>query len=256
MILEDATFEAFGYYPSALKPQSTKRILACCDICGEFKITSKNVYYTLCRSCSLKGHTVTEETKRKICEGNKGKTVTDEVKRKISKAHKGLLAGDKHPQWKGGKVERICKVCGKIFYTKQCQVKNGYGNYCSYSCSTKEQRHNAKPEKTAPEKAFEDICKKYALPFTFVGDGSFWLGNANPDFVHNTKKIAVEVFGDYWHGQLVNRNVRKVQTVEGRKEQLKAEGYKCIVFWESDLMRENADKFVLRELRKEQRRRK
>ena len=241
MILEDATFEAFGYYSSDLSHGSGKRILACCDLCGKFRVTTKNTYYSLCKSCSQKGKNHTDESKRKMSEAHIGKTLTDDTKRKIGKGN-----------WKGGKVERICKVCGKTFHAQKSDVKNGYGNYCSRSCKVKAQRHNAKPEKTAPERIFEAICMKHQLPFTFVGDGALWVGNANPDFVHNTKKIAVEVFGDYWHGQLVNRNVRYTGTVEGRKEQLKAEGYKCIIFWESDLMREDADKFVLRELRKEQ----
>ena len=262
MILEDATYEAYGYYPKDLLHHSGKPILAYCDLCGEFKVTRKRSYRTFCMSCSLKGKIVSDDAKHNMSEAKKGKTHTDETKRKMRDAQLGEKGnnygkcGKEAHSWKGGKVERVCKVCGKIFYTKQCKVKNGYGKYCSNSCRMKAQRHNARPTKTAPEKAFEDICKKYALPFTFVGDGSFWLGNANPDFVHNTKKIAVEVFGDYWHGQLVNRNVRYTGTVEGRTAQLKAEGYKTIILWESDLMRDDADKFVLRELRKEQRKKK
>ena len=246
MILEDATYEAFGYYPSALKPQSHKPILSYCNLCGEFRVTSKYSYRTLCLSCVMKSKSG----------WNKGKTTPEEVKRKLSENHADI-AGDKHPNWKGGPIERICKVCGKTFFVRRDEVKKGRGIHCSHSCSIKAHRHNTKPEKTAPEKAFEDICKKYALPFTFVGNGALWLGNANPDFVHNTKKIAVEVFGNFWHGQWLGfKDISYNRTVKGRKEQLKAEGYKCIIFWELDLMRENADKFVLRELRKEQRRRK
>ena len=120
MILEDATFEAFGYYPSDLTPQTHKRILAYCEICGEFKVTRKNGYHTLCKSCSHKGKTLTEEAKRKIGEGNKGKTLTDESKRKISKAQKGHTVteeakrkmseahkGKKNYNWKGGKKARV-----------------------------------------------------------------------------------------------------------------------------------------------------
>ena len=292
MILEEASKEAFCYYPSELKPQSHKVVLAACDICGEFKVTTKNAYYALCKSCSLKGHTVTEETKRKIREAIKGKTVTDETKRKQSEAHKG----DKSSSWKGGKAERKCKGCGNIFYVPQCIVKNGDGNYCSKSCSVKSktgekssnwkggevkrkckvcgktfyvkpnvvkkgngiycshscrmkaQRHNARPTKTVPERKFEAICNKYLLPFKFVGDGSLWLGNAIPDFVHTSKKIALEVFGDYWHSPLINRNIRYTGTVEGRTEQLAAEGYKTIILWDIDLMREDAEKFILHEM--------
>ena len=102
MILEEATHEAFGYYPSALKSKSNKRILAACDICGEFKVTRKNEYRTLCGSCSLKGHTVTEETKRKISKVHKGKTLTAEHKQHLSDNHADFR-GEKSGSWKGGK---------------------------------------------------------------------------------------------------------------------------------------------------------
>ena len=92
MILEDATFEAFGYYPSALKPQSNKRVLSCCDICGEFRVTTKSDYRSLCGSCSHKGKT---------------HTVTDDVKRKISAALKGIFKCEKNSHWKGGKKASV-----------------------------------------------------------------------------------------------------------------------------------------------------
>jgi very-short-patch-repair endonuclease len=38
------------------------------------------------------------------------------------------------------------------------------------------------------------IIKKYDLPFTFVGNGNFFIGRKNPDFIHNSKKIVIEVF--------------------------------------------------------------
>ena len=52
MILEDATYEAFGYYPRELSYGSNKPILAACELCGKFRITSKHDYYVLCGSCA------------------------------------------------------------------------------------------------------------------------------------------------------------------------------------------------------------
>lgn len=37
------------------------------------------------------------------------------------------------------------------------------------------------------------------LGFRFVGDGRFRIGRKCPDFVHRTKKIAVELFGSRFH---------------------------------------------------------
>lgn len=55
MILEEATKEAFGYYPNTLKPQSNKPIIAACDDCGKKRKIYKCAYRSLCRSCVQKG---------------------------------------------------------------------------------------------------------------------------------------------------------------------------------------------------------
>ena len=54
MILEEKTFEKFGYYPGELKPKSSKKILAACDKCGKVRINRKSMYRALCRKCSNK----------------------------------------------------------------------------------------------------------------------------------------------------------------------------------------------------------
>jgi group I intron endonuclease len=58
-------------------------------------------------SKALKGHLVTEETRRKLSEShkgkpsnNKGKKASEETRRKLSEAHKGVQAGEKHPMTK------------------------------------------------------------------------------------------------------------------------------------------------------------
>jgi hypothetical protein len=122
MILELETFEKYGYYPSALKPQSNKHILAACDKCRKVRITSKNAYRTLCNSCANKGKKHTEETKAKMSAARKGRIFTEEHKANISTALKGennpnfgkhlteeqkakqsaIMKGAKSPNYKGG----------------------------------------------------------------------------------------------------------------------------------------------------------
>jgi hypothetical protein len=202
MILEEATKEAFGYYFWDLSKESTKHILVACELCGEFRITRKRLYRTFCRSCAQRGKKRSEESKAKqgaAIRGEKnhffGKKHTDKSKALISKNHADLK-GRNHPEWKP-KIKCICETCGGIFEVWPSVKKEGNGKYCSYSCSTKARRHNKKPLETKPELIFEDICTKHNLPFHFVGDGSLWLGNANPDFIHNTRKLCVEIYGDY-----------------------------------------------------------
>ena len=80
MILEDATKEAFGYYASELTLQSGKPILAACETCGEFKVTTKNYYYTFCISYSMKGKTASDKTKAKLSLIQKGKNLQTSIK--------------------------------------------------------------------------------------------------------------------------------------------------------------------------------
>ena len=88
-----------------------------------------------------KGFHHSEETKKKISESHKGnkyhlgKHLSEEAKKKISEAHKGKYSGENNPNWKGGKVERKCIVCGKTFYVKQKVVRKGGGLFCSYKCA-------------------------------------------------------------------------------------------------------------------------
>ena len=60
----------------------------------------------------------------------------------------------------------------------------------------------------------------------------------------------MEIFGDYWHSPLLNRKLGEKSTLTYRKRALKEYGWKLIVFWESDLKREDAEQFVLGKLQK------
>lgn len=153
------------------------------------------------------------------------------------------------------KIKCICKECGKDFEIKPSGLKRSRGHFCSRTCAAKNNRRNRKgfpTHHTKPERIFEGICKKHNLPFKYTGDSSFWIGknpSINPDFVEcNGKKIVVEIFGDWWHSPILNKNISYVQTYEGRNKKLKEYGWKLIVFWETDLLREDVETFVLNKL--------
>lgn len=284
MILEQETFEAFEYYPSDSKKRSWKLIVSTCTLCGRIKICPKHDYYTFCKACIQKDKKQTEETKAKKSVAQKGKkypnrkpklkciclecgkefpVCSSDIERGrgkycsrecSDKAHVGINSsffGKRHTDATKAKISAalIGKYTGENspnFNKHPTEETRALMRIAAHK-----RMHAAKPYMTAPEKAFQQICISNYLPFKFVGDGSLWLGNANPDFVHNTKKIAVEVFGDYWHSLSANRKVKYNQTVEGRREQLKKEGYKCIFIWESDLKRNDAEAFVIDLMRNE-----
>lgn len=261
MILREETFEKFGYYPEEIAPKSSKRIVVKCERCGRIREVNKNNYSALCRSCAIseskKGEknpnfgkhpsigtrekmseankNPSKETRKKIGEAargrapwNKGKHHSDETKRKISEA------------LKGGKAPWLGKHLSVETRKKLSEARKNQKSF---------PRHHTKPELI-----FEEICKKYDLPYKYTGDGAFWIGknpSVNPDFVDcNGKKIAVEIFS-YWHDPIRRfGKVRYSHTYEGRKAILKKYGWKLIVFWQEDLEREDAEQFVLSVLEK------
>lgn len=153
------------------------------------------------------------------------------------------------------KVKCICKLCGKTFETIPSQTKRGRGIFCSHSCACKYLRKSQKFPKyhTKPELIFEDICQRNNLPFRYVGDGQLWIGKKsvlNPDFIEaNGKKIVVEIFGDYWHSPLFNRNIKKQGTLAYRKKHYKRFKWIPTFIWERDLIREDAEAFILNKLK-------
>lgn len=235
MILEEETFEEFGYYPNSLGERSAKPILVRCDKCSKTRKTSKHSMGALCNSCD-----------RKL---------------------RGAWKGTKNPKWKGEqKIKVTCDNCGCILNKSPSIVKRNKHNFCNRKCQgqwrskdkkTKERlrrvgRCTAKP--TKPERIFEQICQQNSIDFHYVGDGQLWIGKdkkLNPDFIEaNGKRICVEIMGAYWHSLLLNPKIPKSANLDYRRRHYKK--YKWIPFfiWDTDLLREDAEQFVLSELRK------
>lgn len=89
-MLEQETYNRFGYYPSELKFKSGKRILVECKRCKEKREISKSAYHELCLSCSHIGRQVSQETKEKIRKANTGKKVSEETRKKLQDSHMGI----------------------------------------------------------------------------------------------------------------------------------------------------------------------
>jgi hypothetical protein len=71
------------------------------------------------------------------------------------------------------------------------------------------------------------IINEYRLPYKYTGDGSFWIGGKNPDFVNiNSGKIAIDLFGDFWH---------EPSEVESRKSAFADFGWQLIILWGHEL---------------------
>jgi G:T-mismatch repair DNA endonuclease (very short patch repair protein) len=55
------------------------------------------------------------------------------------------------------------------------------------------------------------------LGFRFVGDGKFWIGRKNPDFVHGSLPVIVEMFGQRFHGRDDGRTRRRYLARRGHR---------------------------------------
>lgn len=51
---------------------------------------------------------------------------------------------------------------------------------------------------TSYEQLLINYFKRFNLPFTYTGDGRFFVGKKNPDFIFQREKIAIEVYSIFW----------------------------------------------------------
>jgi len=87
------------------------------------------------------------------------------------------------------------------------------------------------------EKKMIELINSSDLPFKYVGDYKLWIGNKNPDFVHNQGKTqVVELFGEYWHQ--TKPSIKQHQTAEGTMDHYKKAGYKCLIVWSKELKKD------------------
>ena len=136
------------YWVDELSMESIRKILGC---------SLNSVWYAM-KKHSIPRRTLSEghkgirrscsaETKKKIGDANRGRTFSIESRENMSVAQKGrqhseetkekmrlAQIGEKHHNWNGGKIERICQICGRVFYTAPSNIKYGRGKYCSREC--------------------------------------------------------------------------------------------------------------------------
>lgn len=113
-------------------------------------------------------------------------------------------------------------------------------------------RHDFHRRPTKPEAIFSRIINQIEnSEFRYVGDGTFWIGNVNPDFVDNYAKIAIFIDGCYWHHCPLHFPSSKTRISDDKaNETLRNKGWQVIRFWEHEMKQPNADKFVFTRLQR------
>lgn len=200
---------------------------------------------------------LTKETDARVKEISKkikDKVSTKEHRIKMSIAHKGQVAWNK--DIKTGIIPKNAFEKKHIPWNKDTKgiMKSNSGSFkkgdtahkgfhqsekTKQKCREGRMKQRLPIHHTKPELEFMRICKKYNLPFKYVGDGQVWIGKLNPDFINiDGKKEVVEIFGEYWHSPVLRKNLRETATYEGRRKRFKEYGFDCKIIWENELKNE------------------
>lgn len=89
-----------------------------------------------------------------------------------------------------------------------------------------------------------EIIKEYSLPFEYVGNGGFWVGNHNPDFINIKERNIVEVFGKAFHDPH-GPFFRGRLTAQELEEFYKENGYECLILWDDDIKKGKAKDLLI-----------
>jgi len=143
-----------------------------------------------------------------------------------------------------------CAYCGKLVYRAKWRLEQYKCFFCSMACMNK-QTTQFLVRPTRPEKMFMGLVKEFKLPYDYVGNGKFWIGNLNPDFICVNSKKVIEIFGDYWHNPRLNKYCKENRTEQGRKKAFEENGYACIVLWEKDFNSRNWKEDILNKIGEE-----
>lgn len=173
---------------------------------------------------ALESRELSQEHKRNI--GKAQEHISEETRRKRSKA----LKGKNNPFYGKHHTEK----------TKQKQREA--------------HKHQTVPKKdTKPELIFIEFYHKFGIENRVkdTRDNSFHIGRLNPDFIIRDKRAAIFINGDYWHDPFRRPNMQETSRADFQIAECKRHKWKPIIIWESDLLREDAEQFVLAKLKKE-----
>lgn len=169
---------------------------------------------------------------------NKGKKMSEETKRNMSRNHADFR-GPKHPRYgirlKPEIIKQMSDRTKKSWEdpVKRANMVNGL---------------RMKPSQ--PERRVMEIIHKHALPYRYVGDGTFWIGRMNPDFVSlNDHRKVIEIFGKYWHSPLFNPNIPESRTADARIDAFKEKGWDATVIWDYEVESPQGEQIILERLR-------
>jgi len=81
----------------------------------------------------------------------------------------------------------------------------------------------------APNKVERKLWKVLGPSFEYTGHGSFKIDNLKPDFISKTRKLVIEVYGDYFHKD------EPIQKTMQRISRFERQGWRVIIIWEHEV---------------------
>lgn len=136
------------------------------------------------------------------------------------------IRGEKSHRWKGGKIKRECKTCGKEIFVKSHRVKDYKNSFCSRKCNGIWQVKHAKKENTSIELAIEAELIRQKIPYMKQAPVG---GIALVDFLL-PNKVIIQCDGDYWH------SLKEVKDRDRKQDYiLGSEGYTVYRFSGSEI---------------------
>lgn len=144
-----------------------------------------------------------------------GKQHTDESKRKNSEK---VTARWKDPDYRA-KQKRTPAIRQKMSVAHKRLWQNP--EYVTKQMKAAHVRQNKS------EKYLEQLLQELQPDeWHFVGDGQLIIAGKCPDFVHTSKKLIIELFGDYWHDE---------SEMNPRIQLFEKHGYQTLIIWYEEL---------------------
>ncbi len=211
------------------------------------------------RKSNFEGHKHSDVTRKKISIACVKENSTRNIKRGFQKGNK-LWKLNTTPHTWGAKISRVKKEQFKNIAYKEAHIKHLRNMTPQHKLNiskarkklwqNKEYRErmlkiviaNGNKRPTSIEKKFIDIIKRNNLPYKYVGDGSFWIGYKNPDFIStNNKKVCIEVAYAYW--KIKNYGSKRGYEIQ-RGNHFSKYGWKTKFFWGDETEKTIKEKLV------------
>jgi G:T-mismatch repair DNA endonuclease (very short patch repair protein) len=176
----------------------------------------------------------------------------EKIRRRLSEKHTGLKQSPETV------AKRIAKVRGRK-NSDEVKAKMSEGKKRNWRDPAYRQKtvtawikaSNIRP--TQPELRLKELLDRlYPNEYEYTGGNhEKVIAGLCPDFVHsNGNRKVIEVFGDFWHGEIITGH-SKEEEVRQRMARYKEAGFGCLIIWEHELKNEARVARKLAEFNKE-----